>query len=113
MTHALKKLLLAFTMVLTSAVMFQTAHAGDPNEIAVEGVTLRFFLEPDRSGTAIARECDNCDPVRLIVTPDMMIYVDGNPNNVMSWDSNLNLGPQKADILYLPGDKRLVKIFLY
>ena len=113
MTQTFWKVFITSALLLAGVSTLPTASAGDPNEIAVEGVTLRFFLEANRTGTAVARECGGCDPIRLIVTPEMMIHIDGNPNNVMQWDANLNLGTQRADILYLPGDKRLVKVFLH
>ena len=113
MPRTLKNILVAVALIASSSIATVLNAATVQREIAVEGVTIRFFLEQDATGIAVARECDKCDPIRLKVAPTMKIYIDGNPNRPMQWDANLSLGNQKADIIYRPGGKQLVKIFLH
>jgi hypothetical protein len=101
---------------LACALGFSSAHAQlrpageqgyDVSERALESASVRFFLRPDGSGSAVARECNECTPVRLLVTPNMQVTVAGN---VVDWDQGLQFGKQTVDIFYDHDSKQIARI---
>ena len=47
----------------------------DLSERALESATVRMFLQSDGNGKLVARECPNCTPMRLIVTPKTQVFM--------------------------------------
>lgn len=69
----------------------------DASERALESVTIRLFLRPDGSGSAVASECGQCAPLRLIVEPSMQVHVGGQQ---IQWGQSLSFGTELVDVFY-------------
>ena len=79
-------------------------------EGAVENASVRFYLQPDLSGTAVARECPGCAPVRLRVTPAMQVIVNGLP---IVWDQSLDLSAGPVEVYYLLESRAIARIVVH
>jgi hypothetical protein len=67
------------------------------SEYVLESASVRLYMRNDVSGTAVARECTKCPPLRLRVTSNMAVVVDGQP---LEWNASLNLKNQLVDVFY-------------
>lgn len=76
-------------------------------EGAVENASVRFYLQSDLSGTAVARECPGCAPMRLRVTPAMQVIVNGQP---IEWDQALDLSAGPVEVYYLLESRSIARI---
>ncbi|MBT6210680.1 MAG: hypothetical protein HOI35_11750 [Woeseia sp.] len=79
----------------------------DLSERALESATVRMFLQSDGNGKLVARECPNCTPMRLIVTPKTQVFMGGNP---ITWNADLNFGANTVDIFYDHDSKMINRI---
>ena len=104
---------LAFACWFSSAQAVTLKEGSKPMHEAVEGVSVKFYLESDLTGVAVARQCRSCDPMRLRVTPKMLV-VDGEQNNApVEWNATLDLGDRKADIIYFPDTKNIHELIIH
>jgi hypothetical protein len=79
--------------------------------LAVEAAAIKFYLQADLTGLAIARQCQNCKPINLRVTPKMSV-VDSD-HKPINWDASFDIGARLADIIYFPESKVIAKIIVY
>lgn len=117
-SHSVKTLALGLTLALAAlGPGTASAQANAPTsgtlESAVEGASVKFYISSDLKGTAVARECSTCDPVRLRVTPSMKVIDAEGSGQPIQWDATFSLGSKKADVLYLTSSKEIQIVIFY
>jgi len=104
---------IALTCWMATASAATLKEGSKPMHAAVEGAAIKFYLEADLTGVAVARQCRNCDPMRFRVTPKMSV-VDGENNHTpIEWNATLDIGDRKADIIYFPETKIIEEIIVH
>ncbi len=104
---------IALTCVMTGAQAVTLKEGSEPMHAAIEGASVKFYLESDLTGVAVARQCRNCDPMRFRVTPKMAVIDAENNHTPIEWDATLDLGERKADVIYFPESKIIHELIVH
>ena len=69
----------------------------DLTERALEAATIRLFIGSDGNGSAVARQCNDCKPMRLLVHPEMIVLRGGKP---VKWNADVNFSGELVYVFY-------------
>ena len=109
----MKQLLIAALMVgLNIGISHAQIRPASPNgfeltEHALEAATIRLFLRSDGSGSAVARQCNDCKPIRLVVHPEMIVRRGGQS---VKWNTDLNFTGELVYVFYDSQSLRINRI---
>ena len=104
---------IALTCWIAGAQAATLKEGSKPMHEAVEGAAIKFYLEADLTGVAVARQCRSCEPMRFRVTPKMSVVDADNNHAPVEWNATFDVGDRKADIIYFPETKIIDEVILH
>jgi len=107
---------LALTLTLCQTIVANDARKnfiGGTKQSSVEFSTAKFYLTNSLTGTAVVRECPDCDPLRLKVTPSMVVIDRDVSPLPIQWNARLSTGLRKVDVIYTTDSKNIDQVLIY
>lgn len=79
----------------------------------IESATAKFYISSDLVGIAVVRECVDCDPVRLRVSPSMVVLNADAPDAPIAWTASFSTRQRKLDVIYHATTKVIDRVVVY
>ena len=98
---------------LSGANELRKTFRGGTVQAYLESATAKFYISSDLVGTAVVRECVDCDPVRLRVNPGRVVSNADAPNAPIAWTADFSIGQRKIDVIYHATTKVIDRVVVY